>query len=1256
MKRVFCFILTALMLATSLPSVSPAASANERTYDGVNVTHHEGSYDSMKRTMAVYRYDFSANQLNYYVSDEALAISDRTKILISDGVLKCKGDSEVSFGSAVCLGDNYGLEDGYLQFELCLKSGSVTLGLRCARTAVSPEEGRGVWITFDSSGKLTVKDFYTGITAQIPFSESLEQAKAFRVDEKRNELVLSCGGKTLLTIKTDGTFLGFYDCDGKELAKTNESKLDCTGYWELYMDNLDGYIDNVEFSCMDIDDSLPESDTVRKVDYSTWSAVDDLGRVVTSGAANDGETSNRYVGLFYFLCWRGAGIHAVNNTELYKTLGDSEFKKYFDEGKGGEHYWAEPYFGYYLNTDTWVYRKHAYMLEAAGVDFIYLDVSNKETFVEGHTALFDTWLQIRKEGGDTPQIVFFNGDDAAEKTFESNMEVLFTTVYSKENWDKYSELFFMWDGKPLVLGNKSKLSQAMLEKVENSFTIRGSWAWTDSDGYWPWMQEYVVQDGVYALQNGGWGRDENGNIESLAVCMGHHPASNKGRSYVNGRQPASSGRSDFGFSMTELAAQGKGFEASFTAMQSLISRKVSADQPFVMMLTGWNEWIAGCVYNDSKANFINYQTKWLYVDQFNCEYSRDGEPMRNIDGEGIGDNFYYQMADYIRQFKGTVDVPNADNQSTVDIYDKNSWDKIQLKYMDNIGDAALRNTASYDIDYRYINNTGRNDLSYAKVSQDSEYLYFMTVCNSPIVIDDGTNWMNLFIDSDNDRTNGWGGYDYVINRDRDSYVVTVEKISDNGKTECVGYAYYCIDGEYMALRISKKILGIDGDATQLYFKWADNSVDVGGDIMAFMDTGDTAPNDRYSFDYRCTSVSEYDTSYTLPTFTKTTVAATGNGGKSESPYPVITGNGNTVLNDVNVLFDFDKEGYEAGKFLTDTPLAETFEYVAGTSGSTVLIKKGDNGNYVRQSGISDLRTFADIKGSYKFSLDVRPVDYGNNAIYIRGEMPGTLKKYNKRHSEMANQEVIQVFNYYEWDWYNENGGEDGNSSISGSGIGIFPLSDGFEIHIKKYVPDGLTVSSAAATLPFPEGFQTNSDGFYNIRFEDNEEEVKIFVNDVLLARITLENPGVTYESDETGQKYYGKAVLYDNSGAELLIVENTRLNSSGSQIAVTTRDQSIEYDNLTFSYSEEVTVEGSRAEKTVSAADGTPSYTPDTHLLDEMNGESVPPASTESETSNEQGQNGKASHIVIWIVVGAVAVAVVVTAVVIALKKKKSKE
>ena len=126
------------------------------------------------------------------------------------------------------------------------------------------------------------------------------------------------------------------------------------------------------------------------------------------------------------------------------------------------------------------------MLDAAGVDFVFLDVSNSETFDKAHLALFDTWLQIRKEGGQTPQICFLTGN--TEGRLESHMNRLLRTVYSDKNYEKYEELFFQWEGKPLIFGNPSGLSDEMKAVLKN-FTVRGCWAWENQDGYWNWLQE-----------------------------------------------------------------------------------------------------------------------------------------------------------------------------------------------------------------------------------------------------------------------------------------------------------------------------------------------------------------------------------------------------------------------------------------------------------------------------------------------------------------------------------------------------------------------------------------------------------------------------------------------------------------------------------------------------------------------------------------------------------------------------------------------
>ena len=112
---------------------------------------------------------------------------------------------------------------------------------------------------------------------------------------------------------------------------------------------------------------------------------------------------------------------------MYLNHGVDYIKEHIKTSPGG--YWAEPFFGYYINSDEWVYRKHAYMLQQAGVDFIFLDMSNAVVYEKAHVLLFDTWLKIRREGGQTPQIVCMTGDMPA--TLVTDLYTLMETIYSK---------------------------------------------------------------------------------------------------------------------------------------------------------------------------------------------------------------------------------------------------------------------------------------------------------------------------------------------------------------------------------------------------------------------------------------------------------------------------------------------------------------------------------------------------------------------------------------------------------------------------------------------------------------------------------------------------------------------------------------------------------------------------------------------------------------------------------------------------------
>ena len=76
-----------------------------------------------------------------------------------------------------------------------------------------------------------------------------------------------------------------------------------------------------------------------------------------------------------------------------------------------------------------------------------------------------------------------------------------------------------------------------MEKLINEkFTLRGSWAWKDVDGYWNWIMEYPQAKG----------RSFEGVFEH--GCYNGSPSiSQQGKNYVSGKQP-NNGKEDFEFS------------------------------------------------------------------------------------------------------------------------------------------------------------------------------------------------------------------------------------------------------------------------------------------------------------------------------------------------------------------------------------------------------------------------------------------------------------------------------------------------------------------------------------------------------------------------------------------------------------------------------------------------------------------------------------------------------------------------------------
>lgn len=574
-------------------------------------------------------------------------------------------------------------------------------------------------------------------------------------------------------------------------------------------------------------------ETAYEVNPTLWSAVDDLGREIDPDKYPS-KRNGKEVGIFYFL-WhgchgydKGANHEDVvlpsssdinspyNNQELWAAnLSSPEFGP-----AGAMHHWSEPFFGYYLSNDTWVMRRHVQMLSAAGVDVLFLDVTNAFTYLNVVERLAGVIQSIRAVGGKQLKIAFI-----VYSSPQKTVQTLYDKFYSL---GKYKDLWYTKEGKPLILAPEADLS----DELKGFFTIRTTWfashavkngaeaLWFgDGDGKWTWGDYWPQQPGL-----------KNGKAEEISIMPATHATYYLGRSNDGTTQPDA-----------DACDSGKGI---YFAKQ--IERALEVDPDFVF-ITGWNEWTA---QRQQAANLPvpecpnTYQKDggWTYfVDQYTMEFSRDLEPMKG----GFGDNYYYQMVDFIRQFKGVDGVNSCCTRHTMNPDgDLTKWNAVGAEYADYVGDTDRRNAVGWGRVGTYTNNTGLNDFKLAKVASDDDNLYFLMECSSRITTPDDY-WMTLYISTGaSDKT--WEGFDYVVNRKAGK----LEKCTGGWSWQEIGDANYKVTNNYIEIAIPLSDLGIvDARDFSIDFKWMDNTC-LSGDIMDCMSDGDSAPDSRFRYRYR----------------------------------------------------------------------------------------------------------------------------------------------------------------------------------------------------------------------------------------------------------------------------------------------------------------------------------------------------------------------------------------------------------------------
>ncbi|MES2463088.1 MAG: hypothetical protein V4671_21090, partial [Armatimonadota bacterium] len=301
-----------------------------------------------------------------------------------------------------------------------------------------------------------------------------------------------------------------------------------------------------------------------------------------------------------------------------------------------------------------------------------------------------------------------------------------------------------------------------------------------------------------------------------------------GRSFHDGNEPPLSGQ-DF---------TGRNFAEQWT-------RALQVDPAFVFV-TGWNEWTAGRFpKTGTSADPFYGMGPVSFVDQFSHEYSRDIEPVKG----GHGDAYYYQLVSYVRRYKGARPAPPAEPAQTLQIDGSFAdWSAVKTEYRDDRFDTTHRDEAGWSETVRYRNKSGRNDFETLKVAHDTEFLYAYARTRQPLSPVNG-EWMNLYLNTDNDLTTGWMGFDFAVNRrNRRNGSASLETWRA-GKWQPVADVPCRVRGSELEIAIYRTLLGLTLSPLTLDFKWTDNT-SAAEDALNLYSNGDTAPNGRFAYSYQ----------------------------------------------------------------------------------------------------------------------------------------------------------------------------------------------------------------------------------------------------------------------------------------------------------------------------------------------------------------------------------------------------------------------
>jgi len=875
--------------------------------------------------------------------------------------------------------------------------------------------------------------------------------------------------------------------------------------------------------------------------WGPLAGTDDLGRTLVDYSTVGQPKSDRAVGVFY-LVW-----HGTNDMRDYKNIVNFDEALSINPNSPQDYdsplwpdanhfgYWDKPLFGYYRTDDAWVMRKHMQLLGEAGVDFIYVDMSNFETYTSNVELLMRIIEDIQRQGCKTPKIVFMthNGIPGA-------MDKMYDTFYAPDAPYRHPSTWYYMNGKPMIMGedpsgnvssfftfkhtqwpNETKdnhdgwdwisfdrpqrmnytnvLTGSVIDERNSSVSYTGTWTQSSPSDAYSSTEKYssTANNGVSYTFTGtgiawvgprqpGAGKGNvwvDGNllgynidlsaavrapkqllfsvsgltssshtitvgvstgtvtidgfaaVTSVKDQMAVSTAQNSGETawfsrtdYYNADNPAARSRSYHnGAEDISLGAVNYGYN-----FQEEWDYAISQDPPTIMV-DGWNEWIAGNWQDVARTGPL------MICDVTSINFNRDIEPMTG----GYGDNYYMQLVNNIRRYKG-VEVPAAPSAcSTITINtDFSQWTSVGPAFKDYTEDTAARNTPGVHNDV-YKNTTGRNDIDVMKITRDATNIYFYVKTVNDMTSYTNAKWMTLYLNIDGNGTNGWKGYDYIVNRTTPGSATTCTLESSTGGwnfTTVATNISYSVSGNQMMVKIPRSSLGSLTDPLNIQFKWADNWQN-NNSIDDFYQYGDAAPDGRFNFVYK---TSELPTPVATPTT-----------GTTPAPSPALKPSGYYKIEDNDKLIE--SYGYNAAWVTANDSGSSggTYEYLSNPNGST------NTHAYFR----NDIRT--EFTGNGVKWITRKAPDGTEAEIFIDGLSQGKVSLYNATIQKQVvafekyglgegNHEIMVVFAFQNGTYYHDafeyRVGSANITAVSGENLARKAFATATSFAVGRYAP------------------------------------------------------------------------------------------------------------------------------------------------------------------------------------------------------------